>query len=254
MVQQAWSKAEQQITLPPELQKNVDALVAWAIGIAKEAYIEDPLKPFSVEETRIKREAQEKIHAIYKEYQRAHTLLKERFEWEEKHSKKTGEFEGATSSILENALKTARKEYKTGQFEPSLITALQDQLSIPDAYMHRAYRFACSLFQEKKYEDAECVYAFLRQLQPAVFEYWMGEASAQHMVGEFKEALDTYSISLILDPDSPVVWFQMADCCLKTGEKESAAKCLEYCMEHAVHNKEHEALYNAAKQIKNSIK
>ena len=54
--------------------------------------------------------------------------------------------------------------------------------------------------------------SFLHGLQPAVFEYWLGEATCRHATGNYEEALNTYSISLILQPESALVFYQMGDC------------------------------------------
>lgn len=251
MMRPPLSKEEEKANpLSPELQKNVDVFLAWLISLEKKYYKND-FQPFVQRENQMKAKMQELVIAFTKRLTCAKKLLKDRFELQEQEH--PGTFPEATFSIWEHAEAEIQEKYKKGTFSPVSFISLQDQMAIPWAWLDRAYQTACGLLYEKRYEEAQDIYFFLHHLQPMVFEYWLGEATCQHMLGKYKEAIDTYSMSLLLQPENGLVFFQMAECFSQNDEKESALKALASCLTRLEKDATQVALYNEALQLKKAL-
>jgi tetratricopeptide (TPR) repeat protein len=236
--------------LPPELQKTVDAFHNWLIDIEKKYYHSD-LVPFKQHAEEMKAKGNQIIADERKQFQRAEALIKEHFERQEKEN--PGAFAEATYSIWEEAADKMRKQITDEDFLPSIFVPLQEQMSLPWPWMDRVYRLAGELLEVQHYEEAQDIYVLLYHLQPAVFEYCFGVATCQHMLGKYQDAVNTYSLSLLLQPENALVFFQMADCFFKGQEQQCGMQTLEYCIEYAQKDDQYKELYQEAVQLKQSL-
>ncbi len=237
-------------TLDPLVQKNVDLFLTWIIDIEKKHY-KSELQPFSLHAEQMKAKAHEYYLHFTQQLQHAQKLLQNHFELEE--SKKLKAFPESSFALWEEAIATMREKLKDESFSAATLVSMQDQLSIPWAWMDRAYQFANDLLAKNQYTDARDLYFFLCQLQPAVFDYWLGQATCEHVLGDFRKAIDTYSMSLLFQSESAVVFFQMADCYLRLDEKENSSKCIQYCLELIEQNPAQSSLKDDALQLKQTI-
>ena len=237
-------------TLDPLVQKNVDLFLSWIIDIEKKHYKSD-LQPFSMHVEQMKAKAYEYYLHLTQQLEHAQQLLKKQFELEE--SKKPGAFPESSFALWEEAAAALREKLKDEHFSAATLVSLQDQMSLPWAWMDRAYHVANDLLSQSQYKDAGDIYFFLCQLQPAVFDYWLGQATCEHVLGDFRKAIDTYSMCLLFQPESAVTFFQMADCYLRLGEKENSSKCIQYCLELIEQNPGQSSLKDDALQLKQAI-
>jgi len=188
--------------LPEELQKQINAFLSTVIELEKEDYHND-LVPFSQHAAEIR----EKGAALFIERQRkldhGKALLQELFE--EENNPPELSFAVYTAAVA---------AYKEKMKEADLTEAksLQEELELPQAFMHRGLQVARKLLDEEKYEDAESLFLFLHFLQPNVFEYPFGQAVCQQALEHYEEAIESYRMSLQQEPTNPAPFFLMAGC------------------------------------------
>lgn len=213
----------------PRIKKEMDAFIEWLIRIEKQHYPQHNIIPFEQHAAKLRIKGQQVFTDLHNRLSCARNILKEYFELEEK--KNPAAFEGTTFSLYEEAAAQMANLIQLEAYTPSPLLSLQEQMDIPWEWMDRAYAVGNQLFDNKRYAEAEDVYYFLCHMQPSVFDYWLGQATCQHVLGKFQTAIDTYAMSLILNPDSALVFFQMADCFLHMSEKERSLKSLDFCIE-----------------------
>jgi len=238
--------------LHPEMQKYVDVFLEWVIGIEKKHYHNEMI-PFEKHAEQMKAKGQQIFVDYRNQFQHAQTVLKDHFEMQERGKGKLKAYADASYSIWEEAVSRMRKKIQDSAFVPSIFEPLQEQMSIPWAWMDRAYQVANDLLAAKRYDDAQDVYLFLSNLQPAVFEYWFGVATCQHVLGKYEEAANTYSICLLFQPENALIFFQLADCFFQGREKECGMQTLEYCIEYAQKDEQYKDLHQEAVQLKRSL-
>lgn len=230
-----------------------DAAIDSLIEIEKKYYT-PTIVSFEHHAEQIRLHGQQFFEDSFHQYKKAQEILKKHFDIQDQQKKPFPE--EASYKVWEAATQAMQKKQETLSFNESLFdhaTPIQEQLHLPWPFMDRVYGIANELFSEKKHEEAQALYYFLRTLNPGIFAYWYGEAAALQLQGHFEKAIETYGISLILDTQNPDVFFQIASCCFHLGEKESSVKALECCIEYAKERPECAALSKTATQLKASL-
>ena len=159
-------------------------------------------------------------------------------------------------SVWENVKKDLKNKIKDSHFLEKLVTeksSLQAMENIPWDFMDRTYNVAVDLLKQGNFQDAECVFLFLRFLCPAVFEYWVGEATALQMQGQWEEAMNTYFVSLVFKPKNPLVFFQIATCCQKLELQDKFKNALDLCIEYAKSDVASRPIADLAKEMRKQV-
>ena len=235
------------IELPQEIQENLDPIMEDIIAIEKEEYHND-LVPFSQAEAQLRESAKKKTFELYSDLNNGKGILKELFEADEQNNPNLpfdvlfARWEEGSKAYRER-LKNKRDSEKS----------LQELCGLSQVFMNRAYEKAKNLSEEKRYEDAACVFKFLRNLNSDVFEYLVGEALALHKLGRFEEALETYSISLFYQPENPDIFFQMSDCLCSLDEIQAGIEALKTCIELSEKKPEYVELLKDANDLKDVL-
>jgi type III secretion system low calcium response chaperone LcrH/SycD len=131
---------------------------------------------------------------------------------------------------------------------------LQEHLGIDTRVMEQGYDEAISFLREKKFYEAKCLFFFLCHLQPLVFEYWFGIGAAMQELARYEEAVRYYSCALVFNVQKAAVFFQMGNCYMQLGEKQSARKAFGYCMQYAKENAACDAMAQEAQQLIDTIR
>ena len=239
--------------LPEEVQRYVDSFLNQVVEIEKEGYA-SKLVPFSQKQKEMKASAKEYFSSLHQKLKIAQKVLKEQFEIQELMQKKVNP--EASFSLWEKAKKKLEAELQDPQFSYLAIEKtkpLQEQLEIPWAFMRRAYETASQLLEQKRYEEAECIYIFLCFLHPQVFEFWFCSAACKKELGKLEDALDTYALSLLWDPCNPLVFFQIAGCYMQGKEQEGCKKALDMCIHYAEGHEEYRQVLQDASRIKAAL-
>ena len=236
-------------TLPQEIQKHVDAFASWLVDMEKGEYHND-LVPFAQRAEEIRTKTVEAACQLRHQFKQAEKILHEKFVLEEKEKNlpKEALFENWEKAASKIGQKIKNPKFSLGKME--MKQSIQELLGLEWAFMDRAYHIGCQLLHDKRYEEAESVYFFLRFLNPMVFEYWLGMGTAEQAQNKLENAVNTYSMSLALDPENPLIFFQIANCYYQVDEFASCLQALDYCIDFIANAPQHAELLKAAILLK----
>ena len=112
---------------------------------------------------------------------------------------------------------------------PDIARRLLDREEIPkealgytDEMVDSMYAQAYRLYDTGRYKDALKMFRLLVVIDAKEFKYTMGVAACHHMMKEFRSAIQIYTICSLIDGQSPIPYFHMADCSLNMKDKLSA--------------------------------
>lgn len=232
-----------------EIQQSIEPFSEWLVGLLAEQ-----------QDTQLMSTAQRKkqLHLKINDYltqfshklSAAQQIIKHAFEEEDKklhavNSESSFAVWEKISKQLEETLH--QKLYSTPILAKTEV--LQEQLGIPWPFMHRVYELGKRLLQEAHYEDAENIFFFLCCLNPAVFEYWLMEATCQHALEHIEQAVELYAISLTLKPKHPIVFLQLARCFYINQQPECCRQCLNRCIQYANENVQFTSIAKEAEEL-----
>lgn len=110
-----------------------------------------------------------------------------------------------------------------------------------------------TLYGQKRYEDAEQVFAFLVMNNPYDRRFAQALGSAKQMLGQFADAIGYYSIASMFEMTDPVPTFHTAECLAALGKPEDAMDALGFVIKHA-QKPEHEKLKQRAQAMLEILK
>lgn len=92
--------------------------------------------------------------------------------------------------------------------------------------LDETYTLARNLLQEKRSQEASSLFLLLTLIDPAVFEYWLGQGIAYSSMEKYVEALVYFKIAIVLNPHvaSPLVHMLYAQ--LKLNDINAAKNTL----------------------------
>lgn len=85
-------------------------------------------------------------------------------------------------------------------------------MGISPEMMNLLYTFGFNAYNAGKYEDAKQTFELLNFLEPLSPKYLMGLAATKHKLKEYEKAVELYFTLAIIDQESPVAYFHIADC------------------------------------------
>lgn len=247
------SLGEKKHILPRELQKYTDQLMNTFIGWEKEGY-DNKLVPFSQQAEQMKAKGEEFAYAMWSRLKKGQEVLKREMDSEEE---KNPNFPTESSfSCWERAARSFRKKMQSPGFSDEELDpehSLKKQCGMSDAFMQRAYEVAVRLMSEKKFEEAGDIFMFLRYLDSAVYEYWLGEATCLQELYSWAAAIDAYSMSLFLKPQNPYVFFQIANCMYQLKEFETSLAAIRICIRDAQQDEQRADLFKQATEVQHTL-
>ncbi len=90
-----------------------------------------------------------------------------------------------------------------------------------------------TLYGQKKYAEAEQVFAFLVMNNPYDRRFAQALGSAKQMLGQFADAIGYYSVASMMEMTDPVPTFHTAECLAALGHTPDAIEALEFAIRHA---------------------
>lgn len=136
-------------------------------------------------------------------------------------------------------LGTALKKEKSKDFQNVAAKAVQggmmpkDVMGLSDAMVEGIYGQAYRLYNTGKYKDASQLFRLLIMLNSTEPKYAMGLAACFHMLKEYKNAVATYAICGVTDPENPVPHYHASDCYIHLNDPISALISLEMAVKRA---------------------
>jgi len=89
-----------------------------------------------------------------------------------------------------------------------------------------------TLYGQKKYADAEQVFAFLVMNNPYDRRFAQALGSAKQMLGQFADAIGYYSVASMMEMTDPVPTFHTAECLAALGHTQDAMEALGFAIKH----------------------
>ena len=236
--------------LPAEIQRSLEEVLDRIVELEKEEYHND-LVPFSHREKQIREKGLEIIEELTTSLENGQKVLKELFEREEKeHPEIDPESHYARWEEAAQKLVGLPSLLETLTHTEIIEVPLQQQCGLPWAFMDRAYATANKLQEDKRLADAANIFKLLHHLNPDVFEYWLSEANALFDLGKFKEALEAYERSLLLQPENPLALYQQGCIRYQLGDIENSFSAFDRCIEAAEKDESHKDFVQLAQEAK----
>ena len=85
-------------------------------------------------------------------------------------------------------------------------------MGISPEFMNILYSFAYNAYNGGKYEDAHNTFSMLNFLEPLTPKYLHGLAASLHKMKKYNEAVETYFTLAMVEGESPIPYFHIADC------------------------------------------
>jgi tetratricopeptide (TPR) repeat protein len=240
-------------SLTPLIREGLDHLLDFIVSEEKKNY-NNPLVPFDQVAEKIKIKCLSNAEQVYHQLNSAKKILKEKLELEESEHPEIA-FD-STFHSLEEAYKRLAKSARAQDVKSDENFGkkpLQEFGNISWGFMDRCYHVGEQLMEEKRFQEAGFVFTFLRYLNPLVFEYWFQEAICLHETEKYENAITSYGMSLMLQPQNPAVFFQMASALYSLQEDQACLQTLDLALKYAKDNSGYEDLYRKAFKIKEML-
>jgi type III secretion system low calcium response chaperone LcrH/SycD len=130
----------------------------------------------------------------------------------------------------------------------------KDMLGLSDSMVEGIYGQAYRLYNTGKYKDASQLFRLLIMLNSAEPKYAMGLGACFHMLKEYKNAVSTYALCGVIDPENPVPHYHASDCYIHLKDPVSALIALEMAVKRAKDSVEYQTLKDRAMLTMNSLK
>lgn len=100
--------------------------------------------------------------------------------------------------------------------------SLQKIVKLSNETLLWIYRIGAQFFEEKKFEDSICFFRFLVILNPNVCDYWIALGTAQQAFADKSQALLSFSLAVILEPEHVEARRLCAEANMSLGQFEEA--------------------------------
>jgi type III secretion system low calcium response chaperone LcrH/SycD len=123
----------------------------------------------------------------------------------------------------------------------------KDILGLSDAMVEGIYGQAYRLYNTGKYKDASQLFRLLIMLNSTEPKYSMGLAACFHMLKEYQNAVSTYAMCGVVDPENPIPHYHASDCYIHLKDPISALIALEMAVDRSKEKQEYQTLKDRAK-------
>ena len=130
----------------------------------------------------------------------------------------------------------------------------KEALGFNNEKIEMIYSQAYRLYNTGKYREASYLFRLLLFLDPTEAKYALGLAACFHMMKEFDNAVQTYTLVGVLDSNSPLPYFHVSDCYLQVGDKVSALISLDMAVKRSEGKAEYQILKDRALLTIESLK
>lgn len=168
---------------------------------------------------------------------------------EKKHAKaEEGSFNAEQGEKLNQALSDITEKMVKDGMTP------QDSLGISRNVLESIYAQAYRLYNTGKYIDATHLFRMLIMMNAMEPKYQLGLAACFHMIKEYENAVQTYTLCSALDPESPVPHYHASDCFIQMKDNLSAMISLELAIKRAANKEEYSKMKERALLSLESLK
>ena len=111
--------------------------------------------------------------------------------------------------------------------------APKDAMGVSNSYLENVYAQAYRLYNTGKYVEATHLFRILIIMNAMEPKYTLGLAACFHMLKEYYNAIQTYTMCSALDPENPIPHYHSSDCFIQMKDYLSAMICLELAIDRA---------------------
>lgn len=123
------------------------------------------------------------------------------------------------------------KEFKWVETDPEKkngpLSSVADLLGFSFETTKSFYEIGALLYEEKKYEEACCVFQFLSLVQPNTFEIWFSLGLCHQQLKDWFSAVYCYSLASVMNPQQIDPYIFGAECFLAGNDRQNARGSLE---------------------------
>lgn len=134
----------------------------------------------------------------------------------------------------------------------------KDALGLSDAVVEGIYAQAYRLYNTGKYSEAIHLFRMLVVLNTTESKYILGLAACFHMLKEYQNAIHTYAMCAMMDPENPIPHYHASDCYVEMKDPLSAIISLDLAVQRAGDKPEYAKIKERAlltiESLKNQIK
>jgi type III secretion system low calcium response chaperone LcrH/SycD len=130
----------------------------------------------------------------------------------------------------------------------------KDALGVSNSYLENVYAQAYRLYNTGKYAEAIHLFRILIMLNAMEPKYMLGLAACFHMLKEYNNAIQTYTMCSALDPQTPIPHYHTSDCFIQMKDYLSAMVCLELTIDRAKDKPEYAKMKERAQMSLKSLK
>lgn len=158
----------------------------------------------------------------------------------ESASEKSEKFDHAYSDIM-------TKMFKEG-------VPPKDAMGVNNNAVESIYAQAYRLYNTGKYVEAVHLFRVLIMLNVMEPKYTLGLAACFHMLKEYKNAIQTYTMCSALDPTTPIPYYHSSDCFIQMKDYLSGMLCLQMAIDIANGKPEYAKIKERAMMSLESLK
>lgn len=194
---------------------------------------------------------EESFLQLQENFSKAGTLLKEEIGLLSTVEKECYEEEFSSSflKIMQLINNPKSQELPTDLLEAN---TFQEFLGLSNEVLIWIYQTGYHFLQQKKHENAYCLFLFLTQMNALIPDYWIAKAFCEKSLQKPVEALHSFSIASLLNPDSPVARYNSAEIYLELCQFDDALSELAV-LEKIIKKKNIQQLQPAINLLKSKI-
>lgn len=132
--------------------------------------------------------------------------------------------------------------------------APKDALGMNAQVLESIYAQAYRLYNTGKYVEAIHLFRVLILLNTAEAKYTLGLAACFHMMKEYQNAIQAYTMCSVIDLTSPLPYYHISDCFIQMKDSLSAMISLQMALEKAGERAEYAKLKERASLTLESLK
>lgn len=103
-------------------------------------------------------------------------------------------------------------------------------LGFSDRFVESLVDVAKKFSDKKDFRAASDILWFVCSLDPMEGDYWMALGQAEQQAERYSEAIQAYSMNVLLDEDNPKAYFYAAQCSKASGDLTEAALAVDYAL------------------------
>lgn len=163
----------------------------------------------------------------------------------------------AAEQIAEHLKKDESKEKNVTQLADEFFKnghMPKDVMNLNDKQVEGLYAQAYNFYQTGRYKDAIQIFRLLVMLNANEVKYVLGLGACLHMMKEYKNAVESYTLCCVLDPENPIPYYHMSDCFIEMKDPYSAIVALEMSVKRAGNKPEFQMLKDRALMTMETLK